>query len=535
MENGATDAWRRGRAVQALENSVTAEALAKPAPLSARPYPEFVDIVIIGAGLSGIGAAAHIAERCAGKTYAILEARDDLGGTWDLFRYPGIRSDSDMYTLGYRFKPWTNAKAIADGPSIKAYIAETASERGIDRHIRYGHRVVCADWSSSEDRWVLEIDRGGHEVERISCNFLLMCSGYYSYTEGHRPTWAGEEDFLGTIIHPQFWPEAFDYAGKRVIVIGSGATAVTLVPEMARDAAHVTMLQRSPTYVVSRPSVDPIAERLKSLFPARLAYALTRWKNVLLGQFFYRLARSRPAKVKESIISMVRGQLGPDFDVERHFTPRYNPWDQRICAVADADMFKAIRDGRASVVTDTIARFTEGGIELASGEELAADIVVTATGLKLNLLGDIAISIDGRAIDMSKTMNYKGCMFSGIPNFVSVFGYTNASWTLKADLTSEYVCRLINYLDRAGAASVTPRPDGSVAEQPFIDFSSGYVQRFIDKLPKQGSKRPWKVYQNYLLDLVTLRFDKIDDGALEFRTRSATPNRPSVSAEKEAA
>ena len=343
-----------------------------------------------------------------------------------------------------------------------------------------------------------------------------MCSGYYDYSEGHRPEWPGEAEFKGRIVHPQFWPEDLDYTGKRVVVIGSGATAVTLVPEMAREAAHVTMLQRSPSYVVSRPSVDGIAEKLKALLPAKLAYGLTRWKNILLGQFFYKLARSRPEKVKASIIDMVRGELGPDFDIEKHFTPSYNPWDQRVCAVPDADMFKAIRNGKASVVTDHIDAFTRDGISLASGETLTADVIVTATGLKLNLFGDIALSLDGERIDLSKRMNYRGCMLSDVPNLASIFGYTNASWTLKADLASQYICRLINHMERKGASSVRPRRDASVDEEPFLDFASGYVQRAIDKLPRQGSKQPWKLYQNYTLDLATLRFASLDDGILSY-------------------
>jgi len=482
----------------------------------ARSAPaDHFDLLIVGAGLSGIGAAAHFLENCPGKSYAILEGRADLGGTWDLFRYPGIRSDSDMYTLGYSFKPWTDSKAIADGPSIKRYIAETAAERGIDRNIRYGHKVLAADWDSNAARWHVTAECDG-ETRMLSCNFLLMCAGYYSYAEGHRPIWPGEESFAGRIVHPQFWPEDLDYTGKRVVVIGSGATAVTLVPEMAREAAHVTMLQRSPSYVVSRPSVDGIAEKLKALLPSKLAYGLTRWKNILLGQFFYKLARSRPEKVKASIIDMVRGELGPDFDIEKHFTPTYNPWDQRVCAVPDADMFKAIRNGKASVVTDHIDAFTRDGISLASGETLTADVIVTATGLKLNLFGDIALSLDGERIDLSKRMNYRGCMLSDVPNLASIFGYTNASWTLKADLASQYMCRLINHMERKGASSVRPRRDASVGEEPFLDFASGYVQRAIDKLPRQGSKQPWKLYQNYTLDLATLRFASLDDGILSY-------------------
>ena len=481
------------------------------------------DVIIVGAGLSGIGAASHLQANCPTKSYVILEARDAIGGTWDLFRYPGIRSDSDMYTLGYSFKPWTDAKAIADGPSIKAYVSETAAERGIDRHIRFGHRVVSADWSSADACWTVDVERGEtRERVRFTCGFLLMCSGYYSYAEGHRPEFPGEARFKGRIVHPQFWPEDLDYAGKRVVVIGSGATAVTLVPEMAKQAAHVTMLQRSPTYMVSRPSEDAIAEWLKRRVSARLAYGITRWKNVLLGMFFFNMARKRPEKVKERMIGMVRDELGPDYDVATHFTPRYNPWDQRVCLVPDSDMFAAIREGHASIATDQIETFTETGIRLTSGRELDADIIVTATGLKLNLLGDVAFAVDGRSISLSDTMSYKGMMFIYVPNLASVFGYTNASWTLKADLTSEYVCRLLNHMDRSGARIATPRRDASVEEVPFLDFSSGYVQRALRMLPKQGSRRPWKLYQNYALDMFTLRFGRVDDGTMTF-SRASEP------------
>ncbi|MDE1172365.1 MAG: NAD(P)/FAD-dependent oxidoreductase [Parvibaculaceae bacterium] len=479
------------------------------------------DVLIVGAGLSGIGAAAHLQMKCPDKSYAIMEARDALGGTWDLFRYPGIRSDSDMYTLGYSFKPWTDPKAIAGGPSIRSYIAETARERGIDKHILFSHKIVSADWSAARSLWTVEA-RKGEETVHFTCGYLLMCSGYYSYAEGYRPTFAGESQFKGQIIHPQFWPENLDYKGKRVVIIGSGATAVTLLPEMARDASHVVMLQRSPSYVVSRPSQDSIAESLKRRLPSMLAYQLVRWKNVLLGMFFFRLARKKPQQVKERMIGWVRDHLGPDYDVEKHFTPSYNPWDQRVCAVPDGDLFRAIRKGKASVETDTIDTFTENGIRLASGKELDADIVVTATGLKLNLLGDVAFSLDGKACDMSRHLVYKGFMFSGIPNLGQTFGYTNASWTLKADLTAEYMCRLLNYMDKHGYTAATPRPEAGVEEEPFLDFSSGYVQRALDMLPKQGSKRPWKLYQNYALDMLTLRLGRLDDGSMDFSSAPAS-------------
>ncbi|WNG42380.1 NAD(P)/FAD-dependent oxidoreductase [Archangium violaceum] len=475
------------------------------------------DVLIVGAGLSGIGAAYHLQARCPTRTYVILEGRDAIGGTWDLFRYPGIRSDSDMHTLGYSFRPWTEAKAIADGPSILRYVRDTAREYGIDQHIRFGHHVKRASWSSAEARWTIEAVRGPNkEPVRITCNFLLMCCGYYNYAEGHRPEFPGEARFQGTFVHPQFWPEKLDYENKRVVVIGSGATAVTLVPELAKKAAHVTMLQRSPTYVVSRPAEDRIANGLRRILPEKLAYGITRWKNVLLSILIYKLSRKMPERVKKLLIGQVREHLGHDYDVETHFTPRYNPWDQRVCLVPDADMFDAIKQGRASVVTDQLETFTEKGLALRSGQQLEADIVVTATGLKLQLLSDVEFSIDGERRDLSKTLSYKAMMFSDVPNLAYTFGYTNASWTLKADLTSEYVCRLLNHMERYGATTCTPRRDPTVEERPFLDLSAGYVQRALDLMPKQGSKRPWRLYQNYLLDLFTLRFGKVDDGTMEF-------------------
>ncbi len=478
---------------------------------------EHFEVVIVGAGLSGIGAAYHLQTECPGKSFAILEGRDVIGGTWDLFRYPGIRSDSDMYTLGYRFKPWVQAKAIADGPSIRTYVRETAAENGIDRHIRFRHQVKRAAWSSADARWTVEAEVGPEkQLARFTCNFLFMCSGYYDYAEGHDPDFAGRESFAGKIVHPQFWPNDLDYKGKKVVVIGSGATAVTLVPEMARDAAHVTMLQRSPTYVVSRPAEDAMANWLRARLPSKLAYAITRWRNVLFGMFFFNLARKNPDKTKERLIDMVRQELGPDYDVTTHFTPRYNPWDQRLCLVPDSDLFRAIKEDRASVVTDQIERFTPKGILLKSGRELEADIIVTATGLKLQLLSGLQVSVDGVAKNMSKTMSYKGMMYSDVPNLASSFGYTNASWTLKCDLTCEYVCRLINYMDRKGYQIATPARDPQVEEMPWLDFSSGYVQRARDVLPKQGATKPWRLYQNYALDLVALRYGAVDDGTMQF-------------------
>jgi cation diffusion facilitator CzcD-associated flavoprotein CzcO len=482
---------------------------------------EHVDVLIVGAGLSGIGAGYHLQQNCPTKSYVILEGRETIGGTWDLFRYPGIRSDSDMFTLGYSFKPWTEPKAIADGPRILNYVRETATENGIDTKIRFNHRVKRASWSSEDACWTVEAERrvgeGGTETVRFTCNFLFMCSGYYKYEVGYTPEFSGIGNFAGRIVHPQKWTDDIDYAGKRVVVIGSGATAVTLVPELAKSAAHVTMLQRSPTYVVSRPAQDALADKLRRNLPSRLAYHLIRWRNVLWGMYFYRLSKRKPARVKELILGGVRMALGPDYDIGTHFTPRYNPWDQRLCLVPDGDLFKAINEKRASVVTNEIDTFTTKGIKLKDGSELEADIIVTATGLNLQVLGGLEVSVDGRQIEFAKTLSYKGMMYSDVPNLASAFGYTNASWTLKCDLTCEYVCRLINYMDGHGYKQCVARNlDPTVAEVPWIDFSSGYVQRSVAKMPKQGSKRPWRLYQNYALDIVTLRFGKVDDGVMQY-------------------
>ena len=467
---------------------------------------------------------SHLQEKCPGKSYVILEGRDCIGGTWDLFRYPGIRSDSDMYTLGYSFKPWTEPKAIADGPRILNYVCETAVDNGIDRKIRFHHRVKRASWSSPDSRWTVEaertVDEGATEIVSFTCNFLFMCSGYYKYEEGYTPEFSGTADFDGQIVHPQKWPGDLDYAGKRVVVIGSGATAVTLVPEMAKTASHVTMLQRSPTYVVARPAEDALANKLRQWLPAKLAYSIIRWRNVLFGMYFFRIARTKPEQVKQNIIGMVRQQLGPDYDVAKHFTPTYNPWDQRLCLVPDSDLFEAIKADTASVVTDHIESFTPTGIKLKSGEELAADVVVSATGLRLEVLNGIKFTVDGRAVDASQTMGYKGMMYDGVPNLASSFGYTNASWTLKCDLTCEYVCRVLNHMSRTGTRQATPRNDDpSIGHEPWLDFSSGYVQRAMARFPKQGSKAPWRLDQNYARDLMSLRYAKIEDGVLEFSNR----------------
>ncbi|WP_428374475.1 flavin-containing monooxygenase [Lichenicoccus sp.] len=489
---------------------------------------EHFDVIIIGAGLSGIGAAWHLQHRCPDRRFIILEARDRLGGTWDLFRYPGVRSDSDMYTLGYSFRPWREPKSIADGASILAYVRETAEAFGIDRRIRTRQRAVRAAWSSTEACWTLDVEISAADVEagaacapvRYTCNFLLTCSGYYDYSGGYTPDFPGLDQFAGTIVHPQAWPQDLDCAGRRVVVIGSGATAVTLVPALAAAAGHVTMLQRSPTYVVSLPSEDALANRLRRRLPASLAYSLIRWRNVLVGTFFYTQMRNKPAQAKARLIGMVRRQLGPAFDVETHFTPTYNPWDQRLCLVPDADLFRVLRTGQADVVTDHVAGFTRTGIRLRSGRELQADVVVTATGLRLQMLGGMRVSVDGVPVDLGRTTAYRGVMYSDVPNLATSFGYTNASWTLKCDLTCAYVCRLLNTMRRRGYVSATPRLGPSdQGVHPLVDFTSGYIQRGIGLFPTQGARRPWRLRQNYLLDRLDFRFRRINDGRLAFKRR----------------
>ena len=479
---------------------------------------EHFDVLIVGAGLSGIGAAHHLQVHCPKKSFLIVEGREALGGTWDLFRYPGIRSDSDMHTMGFSFRPWTEEKAIAEGATILKYLNDTAKEYGIDRHIRYNHRVVQVQWSSEQARWTIEMERGP-ERERTSCtcSFLFMCTGYYNYDQGHLPEFPGADRFRGRTVHPQQWPADLDYSGKQVVIIGSGATAVTLVPSMAKTAAHVTMLQRSPSYIFARPGSDPFVTSLKRYLPERWASRLARWKNILLGMYFYRVARSQPEKFSALLIGGAQKYLGADYDVATHFTPKYKPWDQRLCLAPDGDLFNTIREGHATIVTDTVASFTEGGIKLTSGKELAADIIVTATGLKLQLISGVDIYVDNSRVDLSKTFNYKGTMFSGIPNFALTVGYTNASWTLKAELSSRYVCRLLNYMDRRHWRIAVPRlVEGSVGEQPMISLTSGYVQRAIDQLPKQGLKKPWTLHQNYPRDIVAMRYGKMNDGAISF-------------------
>lgn len=494
-------------------------------PASEAMFDETLDVLIVGAGLSGIGAAYHVKSKLPGKSFAILEARDDLGGTWDLFRYPGIRSDSDMYTLGYSFRPWTSPKAIADGPSILAYIRETARMYGIERYIRFHRRVTAARWSSERASWEVETeDTKTGEIARYRARFLFMCSGYYDYERGYTPELPGVERFRGRVVHPQSWTPDIDYAGKQVVVIGSGATAVTLVPELAKRAAHVTMLQRSPTYIMSRPARDPLAELLRGRLSASAAYDVTRWKNVLLGMGFYAFCRKLPTAAARLLVRGMQREAGTAIDAGPHFTPAYAPWDQRLCLVPDGDLFAALRSGAASVVTDHIDSFTETGIRLRSGRELDADLVVTATGLRLKFFGGMQLEVDGRPIEASKVMVYKGSMLSDVPNLAFAVGYTNASWTLKCDLTSEYVCRLLRYMDRHGYVRCTPRSnDPTVTPEPIIDFSSGYIQRSLESIPKQGSRAPWKLYQNYVLDLALMRRGAIDDGVLELTRASSRP------------
>jgi monooxygenase len=488
-----------------------------------------VDVLIVGAGLSGVGAACHLQTRCPGKSYAILEARERIGGTWDLFRYPGIRSDSDMYTLGYCFRPWRESRSIAPGSSILDYIHQTARDHDVERKIHFNHRVVRAEWSSPDSRWTVHATRTDTgEGVSVTCDFLFMCTGYYRYDEGHTPRFAGSERFAGRIVHPQQWTDDIDYAGKRVVVIGSGATAVTLVPAMAATAAHVTMLQRSPSYIVSLPAEDPLARILQRLLPARLAAPIMRWKNVLLTTLSFQLSRRRPALMKRLIRKGLERQLPPGYDIDTHFAPRYDPWDQRLCLVPNGDLFEAIGAGRASIITDRIDTFTERGIKLASGAEVEADLVVTATGLNLLVIGGMQIAVDGREIDPSETMSYKGMMLSGVPNMALAIGYTNASWTLKCDLTCEYVCRLLNHMDAYRYRRCMPVRDPSVAPLPFIDFSSGYVLRSIEKFPKQGSRAPWRLYQNYPLDILALRLGKLEDGAMQFSGAEAAVGEPEL-------
>jgi cation diffusion facilitator CzcD-associated flavoprotein CzcO len=487
---------------------------------------ENVDVVVVGAGLSGIGAGYHLQTMSPDRSYVILEGRESLGGTWDLFKYPGVRSDSDMHTLGFSFKPWTEAKSIADGPSILKYLKQTVSQFGIDKHIRYGQLVTKAQWSTDDAQWtVTSTNKATGATNTYTCSFLFMCSGYYSYKKGHTPEFTGRERFKGTIVHPQEWTTDLDYAGKRVVVIGSGATAVTIVPSMADKAAHVTMLQRSPTYMVSRPDHDVLANRMRKVLPPKMAYNLTRFKNTWRQQLVYNKTRTDPNKVKQLLLGGIKMELGADYDIDKHFTPAYNPWDQRLCLVPNGDFFKSMREGKASVVTDHIASFTETGIQLASGEHLDADIIVTATGLELVTLGEMDFFVDGNQVDFAKTWTYKGFAYSDIPNLASTFGYINASWTLRSDLTAEYVCRLLNHMRKKGVVQCTPRlreQDHNMKERPWIDgFSSGYMQRMMHRMPRQGDHEPWINPQNYRRDKKMFKHSPIDDGVMQFSKQSA--------------
>jgi monooxygenase len=491
---------------------------------------EHFDVLVVGAGLSGIGAACHLQRRCPDRSYAVLEARERIGGTWDLFRFPGVRSDSDMQTLGYSFRPWEGDPVLADGSSILSYITDTAQRSGVLEKVCTGHRVVSAEWSGADGRWTVDATRAQTgDVVRLSCAWLMMCGGYYRYDGGHTPQFAGTERFPGPIVHPQQWPEDLDYAGRRVVVIGSGATAVTLVPAMARSAAHVTMLQRSPSYVVSVPSQDGLARRLRRRLPAMAAYQAVRWKNVGLMTLSYQLSRRRPRLMKSLIRRGAQHQLPAGFDVDVHFKPDYNPWDQRLCIAPDGDLFSVLSSGAASIVTDQIETFTERGLRLRSGRELEADVIVTATGLRLLALGGVRLVVDGETVVLPQKLAYKGMMLSGVPNFSFTVGYTNASWTLKADLTAEYVCRLLNHMRRKGYAHCAPVGEGpELTREPLINLASGYVLRAVQDFPGQGSTRPWRVHQNYALDLVDFRLGRIDDGVMRFSRGGGVGGQPAA-------
>ncbi|WP_440958735.1 flavin-containing monooxygenase [Oceanicaulis sp. LC35] len=483
------------------------------------PVEADLDVLIVGAGLSGVGAAWHLQHRCPDQSYLILESRESLGGTWDLFRYPGIRSDSDMYTFGYAFRPWTDGKVFADGPSIRDYVNDTAEEAGIAQNIRYQHKVVGAHWSTEDARWTIEAAVGeSGAIKRYTAKFVFLCSGYYRYDRGYMPDFPGMADFKGDVIHPQLWPEGYDYSGKRVVVIGSGATAVTLVPAMSDKASHVTMLQRSPTYIAARPSVDKTADFLRKVLPAKSAYGLTRIKNVLQAILIFQMSRRWPDFVKKGVLKAIQDHLGEDFDVEKHFSPSYRPWDQRFCLAPEGDFFDVLKSGEASIVTDQIERFTENGILLKSGETLEADLIIPATGLEMQVGGGMDISVDGQPFVAPDHVTYRGMMLSDVPNLALAFGYTNASWTLKVDLTAERVCRLINHMKTRNLDYVVPTPPADLETLPLLDFSSGYVQRALPTLPRQGATPPWRTYQNYLQDMFAIRYGKLEDGHVRFGT-----------------
>ncbi|MBI2769404.1 MAG: NAD(P)/FAD-dependent oxidoreductase [Burkholderiales bacterium] len=485
----------------------------------------FLDVVIVGAGLSGIAAAHYLQALCPGRSYAILEGRQAIGGTWDLFRYPGVRSDSDMFTLGYSFRPWPSDARFASGPVIRDYVAGTARAEGIEPHIRFGHRVSGAAWDSAQARWTVTARRDDGQDVCFSCRFLFFCSGYYDYEKGHDPQWPGQAEFSGRIVHPQHWPADLDYASRKVVVIGSGATAITLVPDMAATAAHVTMLQRSPSYIVALPGRDGVGALLRKLLPQRLSHAVIRWKNITLATAFYQFSRRRPDTVRRLLLRQARHLLGPGFDVDRHLAPTYKPWDQRLCIAPDGDIFQAVRAGKASIVTGQIECFTPGGIRLTSGQEMEADVIVTATGLQLKVLGGAALTLDGVPADLSKSIVYRGAMYSGVPNLAVASGYTNASWTLKCELVARYVCRLLNEMQARKLDICTPvNDDPALPTQPFLDLSSGYVQRSAHLLARQGLRRPWRMYQNYLLDLLALKFSPLRDGVMRLTARTAPPD-----------
>jgi cation diffusion facilitator CzcD-associated flavoprotein CzcO len=479
---------------------------------------EHLDVLVVGAGLSGIGAGAYLQDKCPWAAYAIFEARDAIGGTWDLFRYPGIRSDSDMFTLGYSFRPWDGEKSIADGASILQYIKDTARETGVEKHIRFNHKIVAAEWSSADGQWLVTAERTDtNETFQLTAGFIFSCSGYYRYDKGYTPEFAGIAEFNGTVVHPQQWPEDLDYAGKRIVVIGSGATAVTLIPSLANEAAHVTMLQRSPTYIVSMPAKDPLAQLLRRVLPERINAPVIRWFKALTTQASYFASKRWPDFVKSALRRQVVRQLPEGYDVDTHFTPRYNPWDQRLCLVPNGDLFTAIRDGRASVVTDRIASFDATGIKLESGEHLDADIVVTATGLDLLFLGGITLRVDGEPVDVSGKLTYKGMMLDGVPNLAFAIGYTNASWTLKCDLTCDYVARLLNHLHHEGLQSATPDASSAeVSDAPVFGLNSGYINRAADRLPKQGASFPWQVKQSYVADYRAMKLKAVTDDDMVF-------------------
>jgi cation diffusion facilitator CzcD-associated flavoprotein CzcO len=481
--------------------------------------PAYFDVIIVGAGLSGIGAAHFIQDGCPHLSYSILEMRETLGGTWSLFQYPGIRSDSDMYTLGYKFRPWKDAKAIADGPSILQYLDDTAREDGNLEKIQFNRRLTGASWSGESSRWTLQVnDTKSESIHKIECNFLFMCSGYYSYEEGYTPDFKGMDTFGGRVVHPQKWTDDVDYTDKKVVVIGSGATAVTLVPELAKKARLVTMLQRSPSYIFSTPSVDRLANFTRRILPGRMAYSINRWRKALLALLSYKIARKRPETIKKFLKKRVRKALGDGHDIDTHFTPNYNPWDQRLCLVPDDDLFKVLKSGKAEMVTDHIASFTEKGLLLQSGKELEADLIVTATGLKLSLLDGVQIKVDGEAVHFPDHFMYRGLMVSDIPNMAIAAGYTNASWTLKTDLSCAYVCRMLNHMRKTGTSSVTARVNEEfISTEPLLDFNSGYVLRGLDKLPRQGPKSPWKLHQNYPRDVLNMKYSSITDKALEYK------------------